>query len=248
MPMLNMRVSSPAALIDINRIETLRGIEDRPDCVRVGAMTRYVELQESAVIRAHVPLLAMALPLVAHVAIRNRGTIGGSLCLSDPAAETPACCVAAQAQIVLAGPSGCRTVAAEDFAIGLYETERQPDEILVEVLFPKAVSGRIFFVDEFSRRKGDFAIVGLAGSIRDKGSTVNDPRLVFFGSDNRPILAHAAAAAIDGRPWSDAVRQAASESLDDDLDPMDSIHASANYRRRLAKVLLSRVITRALAS
>jgi carbon-monoxide dehydrogenase medium subunit len=242
MAMLNMRISSPAALIDINRIVQLRGIEELGSVVRVGALTRYVELQESAVVQRFIPLLALAVSHIAHVAIRNRGTIGGSLVLSDPSAEMPACCVAAGAKMVLASQEGTRVLAAEDFATGLYETARRPNEILLEIHFPKADDKRTTFIKEFSLRRGDFAIVGLAGSVCIQGSILVDPQLVFFGCEDRPVVATRTAAAIDGRRWDEETARAAAAILDEELDPMESAQASAAYRRTLARVLMTRVL------
>ena len=245
-PMMNMRLASPGALIDINRVAELQGIEDRGDIVRIGALTRYFEIAESDLLRKHVPLLPLAVPLVAHVAVRNRGTLGGSVCLSDPAGEMPACCVALGATMVLAGRDGTRNVAAEHFSTGLYATARKPDEILVEVLFPKAKPNDRQFIQEFSRRRGDFAIVGIAGKFELNKRVISAPRLVFFGCGSHSALAERTAEALEGTVWNSDLSAAVAKALAEDLDPIDSIHASARYRHKTARVLLRRALDHAV--
>jgi aerobic carbon-monoxide dehydrogenase medium subunit len=245
-PMINMRLASPGALIDINRVAELRGIEDRGDMVRIGAMTRYFEIAESDLLRKHVPLLPLAVPLVAHVAVRNRGTLGGSVCLSDPAGEMPACCIALGTTMVLASRDGRRNVAAEDFSTGLYATARKPDEVLVEILVPKAKPNDRQFIQEFSRRRGDFAIVGIAGKFELNDRVISAPRLVFFGCGTHSGLAKSTAKALDGGIWSSDLSAAAANALAEDLDPIDNVHASARYRDKTARVLLRRAVDRAV--
>ena len=213
MPMLAMRLSRPSVLIDINRVPGLDHIADERGVVRIGALVRYADLEDSAVVRERLPLVARALPHVAHVAVRNRGTIGGSLALADPAAEMPACAVALGAELVLASRDGRRTVAAEDYFQDVYETARRDDELLVEVRVPVADQGERIAFEELSRRHGDFAIVGLACRVTVTESRFRDPCLVFFGSERRPTVAAGAARALDGRAWDAAAARDLTEAL-----------------------------------
>ena len=143
MPTLNMRLSQPRLLIDINRLAALRGISLEGDRVRIGALTRHVEVANSPIVARHLPLIAEAMPHVAHVAVRNRGTFGGSIALADPAAEMPACALALGATFVVESARGRREIAAKDYFKGLYETARQPDELLIEALIPAKRPGRV---------------------------------------------------------------------------------------------------------
>src|SRR5262245_53339069 len=162
MPTLNMRLSQPKVLIDINRVDALKGIHYGDGTVRVGALARHVEVMNSPIVAQYLPLIAEAMPHVAHVAVRNRGTFGGSVALADPAAELPACILALEASLVVASVRGRRTIAADDFFLGLYETARAPDEILLAVLIPEQKRDDVSVFMELSRRHGDFALAGLA--------------------------------------------------------------------------------------
>jgi carbon-monoxide dehydrogenase medium subunit len=178
-----MRIAAPELLIDLNRIDGLRGVRSAGKAILVGAMTRIAELGRSPIVAEHLPLLAEAVPHIAHEAIRNRGTLGGSLALADPAAELPACCVALGATLVAASSGGERRIAAREFFKGVYETALQPGEILVEVEFPLPGHGARSAFGEFARRHGDYALVGLAA--HEDG----ERRLVFFGMGSRPCFA-----------------------------------------------------------
>jgi len=166
MPTLNMRLSQPGILIDINRLDALKGIALRDGVVRIGALTRHVEVMNSPVVAQNLPLIAEAMPHVAHVAVRNRGTFGGSIALADPAAEMPACILALGATLVVEGPRGRRSIAADDYFLGLYDTARRPDELLVEVLIPQEKPGYVSSFLELSRRHGDGAGARHAGVSR----------------------------------------------------------------------------------
>lgn len=239
MATLNLRLSQPECLIDINRLSELTGVEEAADGgVRVGALTRHVEMADARIGRA-APLAALALPHIAHPAIRNRGTVGGSVALADPAAEWPACMVVLGAGIELQGPEGRRTVAAEDFFQGLYETARRPGELLAAIQLPASDPARRFGFSEFARREGDFAIAGVAGSAIVEGDRFSDLRLVVFGCEPFPRLAAAARAAADAGAGPGEIAAA----LDDDLDPMEDLQGSADYKRHLAGVLARRVLT-----
>ena len=228
MATLNMRLSAPKLLIDLNGINGLSGIKVTNGTVEIGALTRHAEAERSADIAAHAPLIARAMPHIGHVAIRNRGTIGGSIALADPAAELPACAVALGASFVLMSRRGPRVVAAEHFFKGLYETERRPDEILTEARIPAQRPGTRYGFAELARRHGDFAIVGLACTQADA------LRLVFFGCEDRPRLAREAASA-KGIP-------AVQAALANDLKPMANLQGSAATKLHLARVLAGRVL------
>jgi aerobic carbon-monoxide dehydrogenase medium subunit len=241
-PPLNLRLSAPAVLIDINRLDELAGIEVENGTLRIGALTRQRMVEESEDVARHGPLLKMAMPHIAHPAIRNRGTIGGSIALADPAAELPACAVALDAQIELRGPGGPRTVAADRFFRGLYETDLGPGELVAAMLVPKPKINQRSAIAEFARRHGDYAMVGLAARAEGDGTALGNLRLVFFGVGDRPLLAHAAAAAIEGCEVDDASVAAAQAALAGDLAPSADLQASAATKLHLARVLTARVL------
>ena len=237
-PALNMRLSAPSVLVDINHVSELRGVSDSGGVVRIGAMTRHHELATSAVIAARLPLIAKAVPHIAHQAIRNRGTIGGSLALADPSTELPACCLALDATIIASSRKGERRIAARDFFLGIYETALAPDEVLVAVEFPLPGADAICGFDELARRHGDYAIVGLAAQGVRKGQSWSSLKLTFFGAGDRPLLAEASAQAVaSGKGIA-----AAQAALEDVLSPSDDGECSAKTKMHLARVLLGRVV------
>ncbi len=242
MAMLNLRVASPGCLIDIGAIPGLRDIRRDGEVVRVGALVTHRQLEESAEIAASVPLLAQAVPHVAHLAIRNAGTIGGSLALADPAAEYPAVALALDATIVVQGAGGVRRIGAADFFRGFYETAREPQEILVGVEFPVQRPGERAHFSELARRRGDYAMVGLAAQLSFDGDVVREARLAYLAVGDRPVLAKGAMAALKGRaPDAQAVR-AAQDALAGDLDPGGDLQADPATKIHLARVLLGRAV------
>ena len=231
---LNMRLSHPSLLVDINDVTGLDGIRVAGGVVEIGALTRHVTLERSSDIAKHAPLIARAMPHIAHPAIRNRGTIGGSLAYADPAAELPACLVALDGEIEIAGASGKRTVKAEAFFKGLFETALEPHDVLTAVRFPAATAQTRVGFSELARRHGDYAIVGLAASAKASGRTLGDPRLVYFGVGATPMRARKAEAALAAGDVNAAVAAL-------DLDPPDDIQATGAVKKHLAGVLLRRV-------
>ena len=247
MPTLNMRLSSPKLLIDINRLDQLAGIRLDGATVRIGALTRHAEVATSPGIAEHLPLIAAAMPHVAHVAVRNRGTFGGSVALADPAAEMPACLLALGGRIVLESRArGRREVAADDYFHGLYQTARQPAELLVEALIPAEQRDTVSTFQELSRRHGDFAMVGVAARTRVVKGTIADTRLVYFGSEVKPTLGTNAMAAAKGRPWNDTTRDAVLAALGNDLDPMDNLFGRPATKLHLQRVLTKRALDEAI--
>jgi len=239
MPAMNLRLISPELIVDIGELAELRGIAVTGSVVRIGALTRHVDLMKSPDIAAQAPLLTEAIAHVAHPAIRNRGTLGGSLAHADPASELPACMVALNATIVVRGQDGERRVAAEDFFKGIYETDLSAQELLISVELPLADKNSVHFFHEFARRHGDYAIAGLAAQAIVEKGVFNDLRLVFFAVGDRPVLAKAATKLVNVTV-TPAVLAAASTALGGELDPQDDQQASASMRRHLAKVLLAR--------
>jgi len=246
MPTLNMRLSRPEVLIDINRLEALKGISLQGGTVRIGALARHVEVLNSPIVAKHLPLIAEAMPHVAHVAVRNRGTFGGSIALADPAAEMPACALALGATFVLASVKGRRAIPAEGYFKALYETERRPNELLIEALIPVEKPGTVSVFMELARRHGDFAMAGVACHARIEGNVVADARLVYFGSEPKPTLGKGAIAAIKGKAWTDASRDAALAALADDLDPMSNLQGNAETKLHLQRVLTRRAMDAAV--
>jgi carbon-monoxide dehydrogenase medium subunit len=237
-PMLNFRVAAPKVLVDINRIAALSGIKIAKNHVRIGALTRQVELERSADIARHLPLIAAAMPHIAHPAIRNRGTFGGSCALADPAAELPACAIALGAIFVVAGKKGERRIAAEDFFKGLYATALKAGELLVAAEFPLAKPGYVSAFGELARRHGDYAMVGVAAHGSRKGGIFSDMCVAFFGVGDRPQRASEFEKALEGQ----SAVEGALAKLDADLAPRADFHGSAATKRHLAKVLAGRVL------
>lgn len=245
-PMLNLRLAQPDLLIDITRVKGLGGITVNDGKVRIGALVTHRELEHSLLIARHAPLLAKAVPHVAHVAIRNSGTFGGSVALADPAAEYPACLLALDAQIVLVGGKGERRVAAKDFFHGIYATALAPGEIISAIEFAASESNQVFAFQELARRHGDYAMVGLAGAARRDGSGASAKltavRLAFLGAGNTPVLASKAAALVNGQSLSSSLISAAQQSLASELAPLDDLNAQAATKLHMAGVLLARVL------
>ena len=239
MPAMNLRLISPELIVDIGEITELRGIAVRGDVLSIGALTRHVDLLRSPEIAAHAPLLTEAAAHVAHPAIRNRGTLGGSLAHADPASELPASVVALNATIVVSGQTGERRIAAGEFFTGIYETALSARELLIAVEVPVAQKNSAHFFHEFARRHGDYAIAGLAAQAIVQAGLFTELRAAFFAVGDRPILAKAATKLINIR-ITPAVLAEASATLGEELDPQEYQQASAAMRRHLARILLVR--------
>ena len=218
MPAMNLRLISPELIVDIGELAELRGIAVTGELLRIGALTRHVDLARSPEIAAHAPLLAEAIAHVAHPAIRNRGTLGGSLAHADPASELPACMAALNATVVVRGQAGERRIAAEDFFTGIYQTALSPEELLVAVELPVARKNSAHFFCEFARRHGDYAILGLAAQTVLEGNGFADLRLAFFAVGDRPVLAKAAAKLV-GVAITPAGYRMHAPPLSEELDP-----------------------------
>jgi aerobic carbon-monoxide dehydrogenase medium subunit len=233
---LNMRLSHPALLVDINGVDGLDRITAKGGHLELGALVRYAQAERSAELARGAPLIALALPHIGHPAIRNRGTIGGSLAFADPAAELPACVLALGGELDISGPHGQRTVAADEFFQGLFETALAPRDVLTAIRVPAADADTRVGFAEFSRRHGDYAMVGLAACARAEGRRLGDLRLAFFGVGPTPVRArHTERALAEGDV------EAAVRALAQDLDPPADVHASPAVKVHLAGVLLRRV-------
>ena len=243
-PALALRLQAPERLIDIAHIATLAGIGLDGAHLRSGALTRHAELIAHPLVARHAPLLAEAAPHIAHPAIRNKGTIGGSVALADPAAELPAMMLAAGALIEIAGPDGTRQVAADDFFLDLYQTALEPGELVTAVLLPVARADERFAFDELARRRGDYALVGAGIRARLADGAVQEIRIAFLSVAATPVRARAAEAALTGTALDAATIARAQAALDSDLDPPDEAHLPATTRRHLARVLLGRLVGR----
>jgi carbon-monoxide dehydrogenase medium subunit len=239
-PLLALRLAHPAVIVDINGLDELSGISVNDGRVTVGAMTREYMAEESETVAEMVPLLAAALPLIGHEAIRSRGTLGGSLAHADPAAELPAVARALDAEFVVRSESGKRVIPAAEWFEGYLTTSRRADEILVEVRFPAAGRGTGVAFREVARRHGDFAIVGLAASLTLTDGTITHARLAFSGVADVPVRAAAAERVLVGHEpsaelFAEAARQAAAP-----LDPPADLHGSSDYRKKVAAALVRR--------
>jgi CO/xanthine dehydrogenase FAD-binding subunit len=239
-PLLALRLARPGVLIDINGIDELSGMSAADGWMAIGAMTREYVAEKSEAVADTVPLLAAALPLIGHEAIRSRGTIGGSLAHADPAAELPAVARALDAEFVVRGQSGERVVPAAQWFEGYLTTSRRSDELLVEVRFPTAGPGTGVSFQEVARRHGDFAMVGLAASLGFSGGVISDARLAFAGLSDVPVRAAAAEELLVGEGPSTELFEEAARRAAADVDPPADLHGSSDYRKTVAAVLVRR--------
>jgi carbon-monoxide dehydrogenase medium subunit len=242
-PLMNMRLARPSHVIDLNRLPGLAYITEADGGVRIGAMTRQATAESSEMIRARYPIVTEALELLGHPAIRNRGTVGGSLAHADPAAELPVVVLALDAQLTLTGPRGRRTVPACDFFVGYLHTVAAPDEILTEVCLPAppARTGSCFL--EVARRHGDFALVAVAAvlALHSDGRCAR-ARLVFGGVGPTPMRVERAEAVLVGHRPEPELFAAAAREVSAVLQPESDLHASADYRAQVASVLTRRAL------
>jgi carbon-monoxide dehydrogenase medium subunit len=239
---LNMRLSEPRLLIDLNALDELRALRVEGEVLHIGALVTHSAIERSALVATHAPLLAQAVPHIAHRAIRNLGTFGGSIAYADPAAEWPACMVALEGTVLLQGPQGLRRVAARDFFVDLYTTARRPDELLVGCELPLHRPGDVAVFDELARRRGDYAIVGLALAGRLDGAALVRPRLALLGVGNVPVRARAAETVLEGRPLDEALIATAVAALRAELNPHADLVNTPATKRHLAGVLAQRAL------
>ena len=247
-PLLNLRIASVESVVDLNRLDDLAYITRDNDTLCIGAMTRHRQMEVSDEIRAAQPLLCRAAAEVGHLAIRNRGTIGGSLVHADPAAEWPLVAAALDAQFVLRSQDNSRTIAAREFFLAPLMTAIEPNEILCEVRFPVAPVGAVWGFQELCRRPGDFAIVAIACQLRlDDGGTCSAASLAVGGAHSTPLHVAEVEPILIGSQGDAAVMTAAAEKAAAAVDPSGDVHGSADYRRRMVKVLTQRALKEAWA-
>jgi carbon-monoxide dehydrogenase medium subunit len=244
-PMLNFRLLAPAVLVDVNRIPGLAGVEEHEGGLRIGALTRHHTLETSELVKARVPVLHDAMQFVAHLAIRNRGTIGGSLSHADPAAELPTMAVLLDAEIVAHGPNGARTIAAQDFFESALATTLEDDEIVTEIRLPALPAQTGWAFEEFARRSGDFGIAGVGVTLSLADGKVGEARIALLGVAQTPMRAGAAEALLQGKGRDDDLIAAAAEAARKAAEPEDDLHGSADYRRHLVGVLVRRALVAA---
>jgi carbon-monoxide dehydrogenase medium subunit len=246
MATLNMRLSEPQLVIDITGIESLRGIRVQGQALRIGALVTHSEIETSALVAQHAPLLKVAAPHIAHRAIRNSGTWGGSIAYADPAAEWPTCLLALGGTVIAQGPRGERRIAVDKFFTGLYSTALHADEILLACEIPLASADHWFGFSELARRHGDYAIVGLAATARRQARVLRDVRIVLLGIDATPVRAGKAEALLDGRALDAGAIDQAVACLRAEIDPLPDLTNSPDTKRHLAGVLLQRMLLSAV--
>jgi len=246
-PMLNMRLIYPSVLVDINRIEELSGHQSSEEGMRIGALTRQSNLEDDRELSVRQPLIAAALPFIAHRAIRNRGTIGGSLSHADPAAEWGALALALDAELIVRRADAApRTIAAADFHAGLLATALAPDELLTEIRVPSWTQGRGWSFKEFNRRHGDFAIAGVAAWLDlDENQICRAAAIALIGVGDKPVRARKAEALLAGAAANAELFAAVAGAASQEIEPFDDPHASAVYRRHLTAVLVQDALDQA---
>lgn len=246
MPMMNLRLARPQYIVDINRVVGLDALQERDGALAVGALTRQRSLERLPTVRQHYPLLYEATTLIGHVAIRNRGTVGGSIAHADPAAELPAVLLAHGGSVQIQGPRGTRQLAADQFFRTYLTTALEPDEILTEVRFPRWPAGTGWCFLEESRRHGDFAMVGVAVLLTlDAARQCSQVAVALCGVDDTPHTVAAAPTLLLGRPLDEARLRDVAQAAASEIAPDSDIHASAEFRRHLSAVLTQRALRKA---
>ncbi|MBU3580685.1 xanthine dehydrogenase family protein subunit M [Polynucleobacter sp. AP-Capit-er-40B-B4] len=237
---LNMRLSEPSVLIDITDIAELKGISVVGNSLRIGALVTHTEIEDSELVAKHAPLLKAAAPHIAHRAIRNLGTWGGSLAYGDPAAEWPACSLTLRATMIIHGPAGERRISAKDFFIDLYTTSLEPDEILVATEIPLASKQEVFYFHELAKRHGDYAVAGLAAVAQKQGDVLTNCAFTFFSVGATPVMATAAQDLVDGKKLNDELIAQAVAAARNEIEAIADITNSAEAKQHLIGVLLER--------
>jgi CO/xanthine dehydrogenase FAD-binding subunit len=247
MPLLNLRLTKPKILVDLNGISSLDSIRETSGGFSIGAMTRQSRVERSSLVRERCPILAEAIRYIGHVAIRHRGTIGGSLVHADPAAELPAVALALDAKFEVARGGRDRVIPAEEFFIDYLTSALAPDEILREIVFPMVRPSSGYALEEVTRRHGDFAIAGVVAIVDlDEAGKIADVRVALFGVASTSVRARKLERALMGQEPNEHVFRDAAALLDDALDPHGDMHASTAYRKHAAAVLTARALHRAV--
>jgi carbon-monoxide dehydrogenase medium subunit len=244
-PMLNFRMLRPSILVDINRIAGLDAIEETSGAIRVGALTRHYQLETSPLVARHLPVLSCAMTHVAHLAIRNRGTIGGSLAHADPAAELPMMALLLDAELRVASASGERTVAARDFFLGALTVDLAAGEIITGILLPKLPPRTGWGFAEVARRHGDFALAAVAATLTVSGGAIEQARIALTGVGVTPLRITEAERLLTGRALTTELTNRVTEAVRATIEPESDLHASSDYRRHLAGVLTGRALATA---
>jgi CO/xanthine dehydrogenase FAD-binding subunit len=242
-PMLNFRLLRPSVLVDINRIPDLAFIEEKPGTIVVGTLTRHYRLETSPIIARHLPILTEAMRHVAHLAIRNRGTIGGSLSHADPAAELPMLALLLDATLHVVSSNGPRTVAAQDFFIGPLTVDLAPDAMVTRIVFPKLPPAAGWGFAEVARRSGDFALAAVAATLTLRNGAIAEARIAVTGVDETAKRAREAEALLVGHALTPDLIDAVVAAVRAGVNPPTDLHASADYRRHLVSVLAGRALT-----
>jgi aerobic carbon-monoxide dehydrogenase medium subunit len=245
LPIMAFRLSAPETLVDLRKLPGLDQIKIAADGVRLGARVRWCDIQGDVRLQAAHPLLVAAIAHVAHYQIRNRGTVGGSLAHADPAAEMPGIAVTCDAEIAVTGAAGTRTLRASEFFTGALTTVLAPDELIVELKLPAWLATRCWGFEEFARRRGDFALAGVAVFYDLENGTARNAHVGVIGAGDRPRRLVRAEAALNGRAVDAAAIDKAAKAAAAEIEPLDDIHASAAYRRALVETLVERALTRA---
>jgi CO/xanthine dehydrogenase FAD-binding subunit len=244
-PMLNFRMLRPSILVDINRIAGLDVIEETGEAIRVGALTRHYQLETSPLIARHLPVLSCAMTHVAHLAIRNRGTIAGSLAHADPAAELPMMALLLDAELRVASASGERTIAARDFFLGALTVDLAASEIVTEVMLPKLPRRTGWGFEEVARRHGDFALAAVAATLTMSGGAIEQARIALTGVGPTALRATEAEGLLIGRTLEPDLASRVIAAVRATIKPETDLHASSDYRRHLAGVLTGRALVAA---
>jgi len=244
-PMLNFRMLRPSVLVDINRIAGLDAIAETSEAIRVGALTRHYQLETSPLIARHLPVLSCAMTHVAHLAIRNRGTIGGSLAHADPAAELPMMALLLDAELHIASAAGERKVDARDFFLGALTVDLAAGEIITGVVLPKLPPRTGWGFEEVARRHGDFALAAVAATLTMSGSTIEQARIALTGVGPKALRAHEAEGLLIGQALEGGLIDRVIDAVRTTIEPETDLHASSDYRRHLAGVLAGRALAAA---
>ncbi|MDA9171174.1 FAD binding domain-containing protein [Alphaproteobacteria bacterium] len=238
-PALNMRLSTPSCLIDISKLSDLNVIKFENNSLYIGALATHSEVLNNDIINEKIPVLKNILKMVAHSAIRNKGTHGGSIAYADPAAELPAFAVAMNAEIVLSGLKGKRTVAANDFYLGLFETDIMPDEMLIGINYPCLKTNQYIVFDEVCRRHGDYAMAGLIARVELENNNIKELKLVFFATGDRPDIAHETAKIIINEGYDYLLTK---KTLNSELEFAGDLNSSPEMKLHLATILINKAL------